>query len=121
MRVKPIDVLKELARKECAELLEEISRAIGAAIVIVPPHECCAYIEHNVHKAIYETVSDAARDAEFCDDFIKGDLETAKETNECWSLHVYPNTPIGFYRINAASTRMLNLAALEILSYKRKG
>jgi hypothetical protein len=66
----------------------------------LPKHECSLHLSHNEHKDVYETIE------QFYDpeDFVSED-EWAKalRENSVWTLHWYPNTPIGFNRICASS------------------
>lgn len=83
-----------------------------------PPHKCGMHITHNQHKDYYETVEQAigSQDEGMCtydrDDFPdEAEIRKAIETGEVWSIQWYPDTPVGFYRVCAATlSRALELA-----------
>jgi hypothetical protein len=53
---------------------------------------------------------------QFADDFADDDpaeVERMKATNTIWTLQVYPNTPVGFYRWNGATLDAAIDAALK--------
>ena len=65
-----------------------------------PDHKCGLYLTHNEHRDVYEKL----------DEWIESDKsnweseaqkQRAIDTDECWVLQWYPNTPIGFFRIAA--------------------
>jgi hypothetical protein len=78
--------------------------------VMLPAHAAGLSLTHNEHKNVYQTVAEALeheRPGKECDelyDFVTAvERQKAIETNEMWELHWYPNTPVGFNRIRAAS------------------
>ncbi len=54
---------------------------------------------------------------EFCpeefEDVAAEELQAMKDTNTIWCLHIYPDTPIGFYRFYGASLDYIVNAARE--------
>jgi hypothetical protein len=69
------------------------------------PRHVSLSIEHNDHKTIYQPVSEYLIDhEEDASDFVSEDsMKRAIETNELWSCHWYPDTPVGHCRIYAAT------------------
>ena len=76
----------------------------------LPRHLCGLYIEHNTHKNTHETV--AQRVAQGDDDHwvSSEERQQAIDTDEVWSIQWYPNTPIGFYRLQASSWAAIETA-----------
>ena len=74
-----------------------------------PRHSCGLYLTHNEHKDVYESVENFVVDRGDDDCWIgDAEREEAIATNELWRLQWYPDTPIGFYVVLAASfTRLL--------------
>ena len=63
----------------------------------------------NEHNAGYEKIEEALslnQDADK-DDCLPGEREKILATGRLWCLHVYPTTPIGFYRVNASTLEAL--------------
>jgi len=62
-------------------------------------------IEHNNHKSTYQTVEELLKDdtENFYEFSSKEDRQKCIDTNELWSIQIYPDTPIGFY-VFAGST-----------------
>lgn len=60
----------------------------------------------NDHNAYYETAEQALayRDGDTC---LPGEREKILATGKLWSLQVYPDTPIGFYRVCASTLEAL--------------
>lgn len=78
--------------------------------VMLPAHKCGLFITHNEHKDYYRTVAETLeedRPGENTDElnnFVTAvERQKAIETDEMWTLTWYPDTPIGSYRIRAAS------------------
>lgn len=71
-----------------------------------PRHEGELSLTHNAHKSNYATVAAAvvAGDHGYTDDcwISNGQRAEAIETNECWTLQWYPDTPVGFCIRSAA-------------------
>jgi len=67
----------------------------------LPKHEAGLTIEHQPHKANYETVEEWART---CEDFVsEEERQKAISTDQLWTLQWYPATPIGFHCVAASS------------------
>jgi hypothetical protein len=78
--------------------------AVGDKLINWPKHKCSLYLTHNDHLCGYETVQDYI-DQERYDykDWISEEQkQKAIKTNDCWTLHWYPDTPVGFYTMAAA-------------------
>ena len=80
-----------------------------------PRHEASLHLTHNQHKAYYRTVQDEIDDDGHGyreDDWISSEQrQKAIDTNECWTLQWYPDTPIGSYVLSAADLEPLLEAA----------
>lgn len=70
-----------------------------------PPHETL-HLEHNAHKAYYLTVQEEVNGGAlgYGDDAWVSPEQRQKaiDTNDCWTLQWYPNTPVGFCTMSAA-------------------
>jgi len=81
----------------------------------LPKHAASLALEHNRHKDVYETAAQviAEHNGYYSDGWISPEQKAkAIETNEIWTLHWYPNTPIGFNLMHAADLEAL-FEALE--------
>lgn len=60
---------------------------------------------HNVYQTVAETFEDSARDqkADYYGDCPPEEREKMIATDTIWTLHIYPNTPIGFNVYHAAT------------------
>jgi hypothetical protein len=88
--------------------------------VNLPKHACGLTLEHNPHLNIYMTVEQYLKNEhsnwgneDNVGDFPGGEREKAIATNELWTLHWYPDTPVGFYRVAASTLEALLAAANE--------
>ena len=76
-----------------------------------PRHEASMHLTHNDHKSYYQTV---AQSIERDDHGYSADCwvseeqkQRAIETNDCWTLQWYPDTPVGFCILSAADLDVL--------------
>ena len=80
-----------------------------------PKHEASLHLMHNDHKSYYRTVAEAIEDEDhgYTDDCWVSPEQKQKaiDTNECWTLQWYPNTPVGFNLMSAADFDVLLDAA----------
>jgi len=77
-----------------------------------PEHKCGLYLTHNAHRDVYETVQDYCSDAE---DFVSlEDRQKCIDTDECWELQWYPDTPIGFLRVLGSTLELVMAEALRV-------
>lgn len=78
-----------------------------------PPHKGSLHLAHNEPKSNYETVAQAIeRGGYWSDGWISEEQkQKAIDTNECWSLQWYPDTPVGFHLLHAADLDALLAAA----------
>lgn len=76
----------------------------------LPKHECSLYLTHNEHKSVYESIEHFYDKADFVDE---PEWNKAIAENSVWSLQWYPDTPIGFNIICAASLERLQEAVKE--------
>lgn len=65
-----------------------------------PDHKCGLYLTHNEHRDTYTPLWQHIEEdrADWRDEESK---KRAIETDECWTLQWYPDTPIGFFRVSA--------------------
>lgn len=76
-----------------------------------PPHKAGLTLEHNGYKDYYDTIEYGVANEDEFGSWIPGEREKALETGEVWTLHWYPETPVGFHRLAAASLEKLLEAA----------
>ncbi len=73
------------------------------------PRHINVTIEHQPHATSYQTVKEWL--AEYPGEFEDADRAQMVETGEVWTIQWYPNTPVGFEIVAAASLeRALELA-----------
>ena len=72
---------------------------------IWPAHKCSMSVTDNRHLDYYETVEQALLSGTYdADDWPDADeLEKSKQTGDVWEFHWYPNTPVGFNVVLAAT------------------
>jgi hypothetical protein len=81
----------------------------------LPRHTCGLYLEHNPHKDSYLTVLEYLADRADAFDFPnEGERQKAINTDELWTLHWYPDTPVGFLSVAAATLDELLRYAGEV-------
>jgi hypothetical protein len=80
-----------------------------------PEHKASLHLTHNEHKSYYQTVAQAVEEQShgYKDWVSEEQKQKAIETNDCWYLQWYPETPIGFNILAAADLDVLLQAALE--------
>lgn len=80
-----------------------------------PTHKGSMDITHNQHKGYYETIERAIASGTYDrSDFPDAaEIERAIATDSVWSIQWYPDTPVGFCRVCAAT---LSRALQEALS-----
>ena len=77
----------------------------------LPKHKCGLYLSHNEHRDVYETVEEFY-EADF---FVSPeDMQKCIDTDELWELQWYPETPIGFHKVNGSSLEIVLKRAMEI-------
>ena len=69
----------------------------------LPRHEASLIIEHQPHKAVYETVEGWIEEPFSYSWPSEAEKQKAIDTNQVWTLQWYPDTPVGFYCVAAAS------------------
>jgi hypothetical protein len=81
-----------------------------------PKHKASMHLMHNEHLSYYRTVKESIEDEDhgYKDDWVSEEQkQKAIETNECWILQWYPETPVGFCILAAADLDVLIEAANE--------
>lgn len=80
-----------------------------------PKHEASLHLTHNDHKSCYQTVAQFIEDGSHGyrnEDWVSDEQRMkAIETNECWTLQWYPDTPVGFILMSASDLDVLLAAA----------
>jgi hypothetical protein len=81
-----------------------------------PKHEASLHLTHNEHKSCYRTVQEEIDDGHpsYQQWVSPEQRQKAIDTNECWSIQWYPDTPIGSYALSAADLDVLIEAAREV-------
>ena len=72
-----------------------------------PRHDCSLNLEHNKHRDYYQTVQEWIDENDFYDWVNESDKEECIKTNEIWTIHWYPITPIGFHSLVAPTLEKL--------------
>lgn len=76
-----------------------------------PPHKASLTLTHNDHKCNYETVEESIQRGSFgykANCWVSAEqMQKAIETNDCWMLQWYPDTPVGFCVLSAADLDVL--------------
>ena len=84
--------------------------------MIFPKHLTLT-LTHNEHKNYYQTVTESAEmgDLGYRDtDWVSPEQrQKAIDTDECWTLQWYPDTPVGFNIMSAADLDVLSVS-LEV-------
>lgn len=84
----------------------------------LPAHEASLTLSHNGHKGYYMTVAEAVEDNSFgyTEECWVSEDERLKaiESNDCWVVQWYPNSPVGFYVMAAHSLDVLLEAAKKV-------
>lgn len=83
----------------------------GQSMFKFPPHKASLHLTHNQHKAYYLTVAQSVAGDDFgytADCWVsEAEKQKAIETDECWTLQWYPDTPIGFHTASASTLEAL--------------
>lgn len=82
----------------------------------LPKHSCGLYLTHNEHRDYYETVAQWLETRHDNGPAFQSEVARAVciETNECWQLQWYPNTPVAFNHIAAPTLEELLAFAAEV-------
>lgn len=76
-----------------------------------PDHKCGLRLIHNEHKNVYENLAERLED-DYYEDMTAEDKMECIRTDSLWTLHWYPDTPVGFYSVNGSTLeRVLELAS----------
>lgn len=81
-----------------------------------PNHKASLHLTHNQHKAYYRTVQEAIDDEDhgYVNDWVSPEQrQKAIDTDECWTLQWYPETPVGSCMLAAADLDVLLAAAKD--------
>lgn len=80
-------------------------------LVKFPEHKCGLHLTHNEHKDVYEKLEEKLQD-DYYKDMTPEDRAECLRTDSLWTLHWYPNTPVGFIVVHGPTLeRVLELAA----------
>lgn len=74
-----------------------------------PKHEASLHLTHNEHKSYYNTVQELIDEGYhgYRDWVSEEQKQKAIDTNDCWYIQWYPNTPVGFCLMAAADLDVL--------------
>ena len=73
----------------------------------LPEHKCGLYLEHNAHRDYYQSVADYIEDENRFNWPSEAERQKSIDTNGWWTLQGYPETPIGFFAVAAATLETL--------------
>jgi hypothetical protein len=95
--------------------LEAIKASLERRGLLFPKHEASLTLTHNDHKSVYETVAERVADDPYYSDAVHWVSEEQRQkaiaSNEMWTLHWYPRTPVGFCVLHACDLDVLLKAA----------
>lgn len=95
--------------------IEQKAREIAEGLTgLLPSHKASLSIEHNRHLDYYRTAEEEilTNDSYYDEEsFPEGEREKCIASNEIWTLHWYPETPVGFNLIHASTLEALLQAA----------
>ena len=95
---------------------DNLSEIVAAFLSALPEHAASLSLEHNKHKDYYTTAAkEIENNPDYYDDesFPDGERERCIATDELWTLHWYPRTPVGFNVIHASTLEALMAAVAE--------
>lgn len=88
-------------------MTDETAKVVAAFIGMLPAYECDLSINHNQHKTANETAENYINGnaSYYSADTFASAEDRAKciETNELWTVHWYPRTPISFEVVNGST------------------
>ena len=94
--------------------MDDLAEKFAAAL---PAHKASLTLRHNEHLGVYQTVAqeiDGNPDYYGEEEWVSAEQRAkAIETNEIWTLHWYPNTPVGFNVLHAADLSALLKAVTD--------
>jgi len=73
---------------------------------VVPRHKASFALTHNAHKDYYETVAETLENGPYYEGHAWASLEErqrAIDSDSLWTMHWYPETPVGFNVVHASS------------------
>ena len=80
----------------------------------LPKHKCGLYLTHNEHRDLYESAEEWIENRNFEDDFVSPEeMQKAIQEDSVWRLQWYPETPVGFCSVAAASLEAIEQAIRE--------
>ena len=91
--------------------MREDAKDIQSLLSRLPRHAASLHLTHNQHRAYYRTVAqeddEAAERGQAWSWVSDAQRAKARETDDVWELHWYPDTPIGSFCIYAADLTAL--------------
>lgn len=100
------DLIEALRLRACGgdKLLEEAAAALEATRedaerwrFVRDSTACSLSLTHNDHHVVYQSAADTLDDPQgYYNDLPDGERERMIEQDSIWTLHVYPNSPVGF-------------------------
>lgn len=89
----------------------EVLTALGLAVpAVLPRNKAGLSLEHNPQRALYQSVEQYLEYNDLLD-LTPEERAAAIERGELWTLHWYPDTPVGFCWVGASTFEALILAA----------
>lgn len=80
----------------------------------LPKHDGGLSIEHNQHKNYYQPIREYITDNDLAEDFESpGAMEDAIRADSLWVMQWYPDTPVGFICVAAATLEDVLRMAIE--------
>lgn len=68
------------------------------------PKHVSMSLEHNNYKGVYDSIETAVAEEDENEAWVNAEeRQKVLDTGELWTLHWYPDTPVGFCRRSAAS------------------
>ncbi len=98
---------------QAAEVGEEMVEVSALYAFLRDSKACSFQLSHNDHHNMYLSVADTLDDAQgYYDDIDEPTRAKMIETDTIWTLHIYPNTPVGFNVYHSATLDGVIKAAL---------
>lgn len=102
------DELAPIATALCAEV-EALRKDAERYRWLRDSQACALHIEHNDHHTVYESAEAKIRwqendpKADYFGDVPEDEKKKMIEADSIWTVHIYPNTPVGFNVYHAAT------------------
>lgn len=102
------------ADSENAELKARLARVEARYAYLRDSRNCSLEVKQNDHRIMYQSVEETLDNApDYYDEIPDEERARMIATNTIWTIHVYPNTPVGFHTFHAATLDAAIDAALS--------